>query len=129
MRGLDKQLIPKRYPHVRGGTAHGISERLKRWLIAEKCAELTDEGVAFLAKVLRNEPREITQNGRKVTVWDYTTDDQFKAIDRIFDRAFGKPITPVQLDEKQQMLQKIIHEVRWLPPDPNDHSKIIEPEP
>jgi hypothetical protein len=26
-------------------------------------------------------------------------------------------------------LDKVIHEVRWLPPDPNDHSNVIEPEP
>ena len=45
----------------------------------------------------------------------------------ILDRGFGRPLQAVQVD--QQSASKIIHEVRWLPPDPNDHSKVIEPEP
>jgi hypothetical protein len=30
---------------------------------------------------------------------------------------------------EQQVAEKTSLEVRWLPPDPNDHSKVIEPEP
>jgi hypothetical protein len=119
----------KRRHYVRGTSGHNINERLERFRVAEKCAAYTDEGIAFLGKVLRNEPREIIQDGKRVLVWDYTTKDQFDAFDRLFDRAFGRPFTPVQVDERQQMLTKIIHECRWLPPSPDDHSRIIEPEP
>jgi hypothetical protein len=37
---------------------------------------------------------------------------------------------PVQISsETVTGNRKQIPEVRWLPPDPNDHSKLIEPEP
>ena len=47
------------------------------------------------------------------------------------DRAFGRPATAVSIDQTahEMSLKKIVHQIRWLPPDPNDHSKVIEPEP
>jgi hypothetical protein len=30
---------------------------------------------------------------------------------------------------QEASIKKVVHEVRWLPPDPNDKSVIIEPEP
>jgi hypothetical protein len=35
----------------------------------------------------------------------------------------------VSVDQTSVSASKVIHEVRWLPPDPNDHSNVIEPEP
>jgi hypothetical protein len=35
----------------------------------------------------------------------------------------------VDMLSQEQSLTKVIHEVRWLPPDPNDHSNPTEPEP
>jgi hypothetical protein len=119
----------KRRKTVRAQTAHGINERLKRYRLSEKCAEFTPEVLAFWAKVLRNEPREVTRDGRKFLVWDYTTDDQFKAGDRLMDRAYGKPPMAMQIDGRQEQLKEIIYTIRWLPPDRNDHSRVIEPEP
>jgi hypothetical protein len=54
-----------------------------------------------------------------------------QAADRLMDRAYGRPPVAVQVDQtsREMALKKIIHEVRWLPPDPNDHSKVTEPEP
>jgi hypothetical protein len=98
------QVEVKRRRTVTKQTAHGINERIKRYRLSEKCAEYTDEGIAFLAEVLRNKPREIIQDGKKITIWPYSTDDRFKALDRLFDRAFGRPATPVQIDERQQQL-------------------------
>jgi hypothetical protein len=47
------------------------------------------------------------------------------------NRAFGLPVTPIEVDSTSTDLQlsKIIHEVRWMSPDPNDRSNVIEPEP
>jgi hypothetical protein len=85
------QIAVKRRKTVRAQTAHGINERIERYRLAEQCAEFTPEVIAFWAKVLRNEPRVIRQNGKVIRVWDYTTDDQFRAADRLMDRGYGKP--------------------------------------
>ena len=46
--------------------------------------------------------------------------------DRLMNRAFGLPVQVT--NENITEHRKQILEVRWLPPDPNDHSKLIEPE-
>jgi hypothetical protein len=43
------------------------------------------------------------------------------------NRAFGLPVQVT--NETINENRKQILEVRWLPPDPNDRSKLIEPEP
>ena len=43
------------------------------------------------------------------------------------DRAYGKPAQSVEAAITEH--RKQIVEVRWMPPDPNDNSKLIEPEP
>jgi hypothetical protein len=47
--------------------------------------------------------------------------------DRLMNRAYGLPVQVT--NETINENRKQILEVRWLPPDPNDHSKLIEPEP
>jgi hypothetical protein len=47
------------------------------------------------------------------------------AANDLLDRAYGKPPQAVVGTETRRQ----ILEVRWLPPDPNDRSKLIEPEP
>jgi hypothetical protein len=51
--------------------------------------------------------------------------------DKLMDRAFGRPAVAVNVDatSREMSLEKVIHEVRWLPPDPNDRSREIAPEP
>jgi hypothetical protein len=49
------------------------------------------------------------------------------ASDRLVDRALGRPTQAVEHPEEGEV--KRILEVRWLPPDPNDRSRVIEPEP
>jgi hypothetical protein len=53
------------------------------------------------------------------------------AANDLLDRAYGKAPQAIALDQRTQemRLKRIIHEVRWLPPDPNDRSRAIEPEP
>jgi hypothetical protein len=45
--------------------------------------------------------------------------------------AIGRPAMQVSVDANSQELKltKVIHLVRWLPPDPNDRSIEIAPEP
>ena len=45
----------------------------------------------------------------------------------LMDRAYGKPTQSLEANVAEH--RKQILEVKWLPPDPNDHSKLIEPEP
>src|SRR6476620_10486099 len=49
------------------------------------------------------------------------------AANSLLDRAYGRP--PQALAVAQEKLVKHIYEIRWLPPDPNDRSNVIEPEP
>jgi hypothetical protein len=50
-----------------------------------------------------------------------------RAADWIVTRAIGRPDLKAVVE--QAVSRKTILEVRWLPPDPNDLSRVIEPEP
>jgi hypothetical protein len=56
-----------------------------------------------------------------------TNAERLEASDRIMAYGFGKP--PQAIEAHFQERKHQILEVRWMPPDPNDHSKLIEPEP
>ena len=49
------------------------------------------------------------------------------AANDLLDRAYGRPPQAILTDPEQPV--RTIIEARWLPPDPNDHSRVIEPEP
>ena len=49
--------------------------------------------------------------------------DRRAAADRLLDRALGRPTQGVE-DVGDGVVKRVI-EVRWLPPDPNDHSRRI----
>src|SRR6516162_2352984 len=52
------------------------------------------------------------------------------AANDLLDRAYGRPPIAVQVDEMSyEPAPKRVIEVRWLPPDPNDTSRYIAPEP
>jgi hypothetical protein len=51
------------------------------------------------------------------------------AANDLLDRAYGRPPVAIDATTREMSFEKIIHEVRWLPPDPNDRSKRMEPEP
>jgi hypothetical protein len=96
------------------GSTMGIMERVKRYQLAEKCAEMTPEVIDFWTRVVRSEKLPIVL--------------RMQAADRLMDRAYGRPPVAVEIDATNQEMSrtKVIHEVRWLPPDPNDKSKLIE---
>jgi hypothetical protein len=52
------------------------------------------------------------------------------AANGLLDRAYGRPLVAVQVDEitRETALRKVI-EIRWLPPDPNETSNYVAPEP
>ena len=52
---------------------------------------------------------------------------RMQAASELMNRAFGKP--PQAIAAPSQQSTKEILVVRWGRPDPNDHSKVIEPEP
>jgi hypothetical protein len=45
------------------------------------------------------------------------------AANDLLDRAYGRPPVAIDATTQDLSLNKIIHEVRWLPPDSNDTSK------
>src|ERR1700745_354602 len=45
------------------------------------------------------------------------------AANDLLDRAYGRPPVAIDATTREMSLTKVIHEVRWLPPDPNDKSK------
>jgi len=51
-----------------------------------------------------------------------------QAIERLLSRAFGRVVTPVEASGDTTQTVRYVHTVRWLPPDPADTSKYIEPE-
>ena len=51
------------------------------------------------------------------------------AANDLLDRAYGRPPVAIDATTREMSLKKIIHEVRWMPPDPNDRSVVTIPEP
>jgi hypothetical protein len=100
-----------RTPEFREGYRKGVVERMRRYKLMEDAAEATHDAIAFAKEVLRNEKVPITL--------------RFMAFDRLMNRAYGLPFHAVDINQvvQEQSVQKVIHEVRWMDPDPNDHSK------
>src|SRR6516165_9947316 len=111
------ELIEKRRVGRPMTTTVGIAERIERYRLQEKCAALTDECIALWTSMIRNPS----------CPWVL----RLEAADRLMDRAYGRPAVAVQVDQstREMALKKVVHEVRWLPPDPNDGSAVTIPEP
>jgi hypothetical protein len=104
--------IAKRGPGRPPGQV-GIADRLKRLQMAHQAAAYTDRIIALWGQVLEDENAPL----------------QYRLIcaDRLMDRGYGKPA--VAVETTQEGTTKHVYQVRWLPPDPNDRSNYIEPEP
>jgi hypothetical protein len=111
------EIIEKRRVGRPKTTNVGINERMKRYNLAEKCAAFTPQVVALWGEILEDKTLPY------ILRW--------RAADRLMDGAFGRPAMAMTVDQtsRQMAIKKIIHECRWLPPDPNDRSVYIEPEP
>jgi hypothetical protein len=104
------ELVEKRRVGRPKTTMVGIAERIERYRLQEKCAALTDSCIALWSSMVTNEN----------CPWVL----RLEAADRLMDRAYGRPAVAVQVDQstREMALKKVIHEVRWLPPDPTDRS-------
>jgi hypothetical protein len=94
---------------------NAIADRKLRHEFALKAARYTDEVLEFYAKVMRDEQEPTTV--------------RMEAGERLLNRAFGRVVTPIEASGETSQTVRHIHNVRWLPPDPNDRSNVIEPLP
>jgi hypothetical protein len=95
-------------------TRTDMVRRLEQFRVMDLCAESAEDAIKFAKSVLNNPKVPIVI--------------RFMAFDRLMNRAFGLPFQAIDVNmlAKSQHVEKVIHEVRWLPPDPNDKSKLIE---
>ena len=110
-------LIEKRRVGRPKTTMVGITERIERYRLQEKCAALTDACIALWSSMVANEN----------CPWVL----RLEAADRLMDLSYGKPPQAVMMDATSQeaSVRKVVHEVRWMPPDPADRSAVTVPEP
>ena len=94
----------------------------------ERYAQLIDKhGHAFAEEVMtRLADDGVGPDGRG---YAYSFGERLEVWKEIHNRGYGRAPVQVTMDQTSVSAKKIIHEVRWLPPDPNDTSKLIEPEP
>src|SRR6476660_9037067 len=119
--------VPPQYQKNRGGRPPGprpIADRVVRLQMAAAAARLYPKVLAFWEEVLEG-TATYEQDDKKFL--KYTTEDRFEATRMIMAYGFGKPVQPLAGAFQEQRHQVL--EVRWMPPDPNDRSKLIEPEP
>jgi hypothetical protein len=81
----------------------------------EKASQYADEAIQKHVDAMRNVPGDISN------------ELQLKAAKWLFEAAYGRPTQAVQLETRPEVQRTLI--VRWMPPDPNDRSNVIEPEP
>jgi hypothetical protein len=115
---------PVRRPPGRPPGSTTIAQRHERIKMAADAAAGYSKVLAFWFEVLADEATFVDEGK---TYKKYTTEDRFKASELIMAYGFGKPVQPLTAAYQEQRTQVL--EVRWLPPDPNDKSKLIEPEP
>jgi hypothetical protein len=89
-----------------------IEERRRRLAAINRCASYSDEIIDLNVRIMRDE-NEPSSERRAAGKW-------------LWESAFGRPVQPIA--ESSEGTVRHIYNVRWLPPDPNDHSKVIEPE-
>ena len=91
----------------------GIADRIKRYAVAEKAAQYADEIISLYAEVLRDQGED-TLVRMAAGKW-------------LFEAAFGKPGQAADTTPNQQPTRTL--HVRWLPADPDDHSKAVDLKP
>ena len=111
-----------------GSTHPGLVDRLKRFNVQNDFAVLLDQwGPKFAAEVMGKLAEDgIGPDGHG---WAYTYEQRLETLKLMFDRSYGRPAMQMTVDQTNLSATKIIHEVRWLPEDPNDKSIEIQPEP
>jgi hypothetical protein len=116
-RALASTMPPTELAERRGGlrTRGPLTnaERHARLAFAAECARHKDEVISFWFTTMMDKTADMSH--------------RIACSDRLMNRAFGLPmqISSETINENR----KQILEVPWLPPSPDDHSKLIEPEP
>lgn len=113
-----------------GSANPGLADRLKRYEMQERYARLIDtHGHAFAEEVMTK--KAVDGVGPDGHGYEYTFEERFEVWKEIHNRGYGRAPMQIAVDQTTQeaSFKKVIHEVRWLPPDPNDTSRLIEPEP
>jgi hypothetical protein len=98
---------------VKATRVNSIAQRAERLAFAAACAAHRQDVVDFWYRTMMDDRVEI-QHRIACSV-------------HLMDRAYGKTVQVTQENVTEN--RKQILEVRWMAPDPNDHSKLIEPEP
>ena len=88
-----------------------MEDRLRRLQMRERAFPEAMRALEYHVQVL-NDENELTET-------------RMKAGRFIFEAVFGKPAKAVALETPESTRKEIL--VRWLPPDPNDTSRVIEP--
>jgi hypothetical protein len=83
----------------------------KRVLIAELAAQDTEYVVSLWSRTVRDETQALEL--------------RLACGDRLMNRAYGRP--PQAVLEQQGAVVKHHYKISWLPPDPADTSRVIEP--
>jgi hypothetical protein len=98
-----------------GGPRHqqAIKQRAMRLTLLQECQKYWEECINEHVLIWRDKSNP--------------NSERMKAMRTVLEYGFGKP--GIHVEVEQQAAEKLIIEARWLPPDPNDHSKVIEPEP
>jgi hypothetical protein len=111
-----------------GSSFPGLADRLKRYQMQERYAALIDKhGHEFCERVMSAKAED--GKGPDGRGYAYSFWEQLEVWKEMHNRAYGRPPMQVEVDQTSQELKKVVHVVRWLPPDPSDHSRVIEPEP
>lgn len=102
-----------------GPRSVAIADRQIRQAFAQRCTAKYVKIIEFFEA--RFEDTSLSWEERKV------------AADWLIMRGFGRVIQPIEarvdVESSNTERRHVIHEVRWLPPDPADNSKVIEAEP
>jgi hypothetical protein len=100
-------------PPSRPKRAVTIADRAVRLQAASFAASHVPKIMQFWAEVYQDEKQPINV--------------RLAASDRLVDRALGRPTQAGENPEEGEVQRTLI--VRWMPPDPNDRSNVIEQEP
>jgi hypothetical protein len=95
-----------------GKPSNAIADKKKRYNVALRAAEYAEEVIALYVEVMRDKELPIAT--------------RMEAGERLLNRGLGRPPIAVESSADSSAVHHT-YEVRWLPPDPNDHSRVIEP--
>jgi hypothetical protein len=107
------------YPRHKVGSLpkeYARAARARRIAILEEAAKYAQEALEKHVDQMRNVPGDVSHA------------DQRKAAAWLFEIAYGKAVQRTGEEDNEGNVQRTLI-VRWMPPDPNDRSVRIEPEP